>query len=58
MKNVQTIARPAAAIVLNNANPTVLGHLFKNIRIAVLKTPVLDENVGVAVSIRIVTLLL
>lgn len=43
-----------SGMVLDNASPTVLGHLSKNIRIAVLKTPVVDEDVGVAVSIRIV----
>jgi len=32
----------------------VLGHLTKNIRIAVLKTPLVDEDVGIAASIRIV----
>lgn len=40
--------------VLDNASPAVLGHLSKNIRIAVLKTPLVDEDVGVAASIRIV----
>ena len=43
-----------SGMVLDNASPTVLGHLSKNIRIAVLKTPVVDEDVGVAASIRIV----
>lgn len=32
----------------------MLGHLSKNIRIAVLKTPLVDEDVGIAASIRIV----
>ena len=32
----------------------VLGHLSKNIRIAVLKAPLVDKDVGVAASIRIV----
>ena len=40
--------------VLDNASPAVLGHLSKNIRIAALKAPVVDEDVGVAASIRIV----
>ena len=40
--------------VLDNASPAVLGHLSKNIRIAVLKTPLVDEDVGVCASIRIV----
>ncbi|WP_242974095.1 CpaF/VirB11 family protein [Anaerocolumna aminovalerica] len=43
-----------SGMVLDNASPTALGHLSKNIRIAVLKTPVVDEDVGVAASIRIV----
>lgn len=43
-----------SGIVLDNASPAVLGHLSKNIRIAVLKTPLVDEEVGVAASIRIV----
>jgi len=43
-----------SGMVLDNASPTVLGHLSKNIRIAVLKAPVVDEDVGVAASIRIV----
>lgn len=40
-------------MVLDDASPSVLGHLSKNIRIAVLKTPLVDEDVGVAASIRI-----
>ena len=40
--------------VLDNASPTVTGQLGKNIRIAVMKTPIVDEDVGVAASIRIV----
>ena len=41
-------------MVLDDASPSVLGHLSKNIRIAVLKTPLVDEDVGLAASIRIV----
>lgn len=41
-------------MVLDDASPSVLGHLSKNIRIAVLKPPIVDEDVGVAASIRIV----
>jgi pilus assembly protein CpaF len=41
-------------MVLDNASPAVLGHLTKNIRIAVLKTPLVDEDVGISASIRIV----
>lgn len=44
----------ASGMVLDNASPIVLGHLSKNIRIAVLKNPIVDEDVGVAASIRIV----
>ena len=40
--------------VLDSASPVVLGHLGKNVRIAVMKAPVVDEDVGVAASIRIV----
>lgn len=43
-----------SGVVLDNASPAVLGHLTKNIRIAALKTPLVDEDVGVAASIRIV----
>lgn len=43
-----------SGMVLDNASPAVLGHLSKNIRIAVLKSPIVDEDVGVACSIRIV----
>lgn len=43
-----------SGMVLDNASPAILGHLYKNIRIAVLKTPLVDEDVGVSASIRIV----
>lgn len=43
-----------SGMVLDDASPSVLGHLSKNIRIAVLKSPIVDEDVGVAASIRIV----
>jgi pilus assembly protein CpaF len=43
-----------SGMVLDNASPAILGHLSKNIRIAVLKTPLVDEDVGVSASIRIV----
>lgn len=43
-----------SGVVLDNASPAVLGHLSKNIRISVLKTPLVDEEVGAAASIRIV----
>jgi pilus assembly protein CpaF len=41
-------------MVLDNASPVVLGHLSKNIRIAAMKTPIVDEDVGISASIRIV----
>jgi len=43
-----------SGVVLDNASPLVTGTLAKNIRIAVLKTPIVDEEVGIAASIRIV----
>jgi len=43
-----------SGMVLDNASPAVLGHLSKNIRISVLKSPIVDEDVGVSASIRIV----
>lgn len=43
-----------SGMVLDNASPIVLGHLSKNIRIAAMKTPIVDEDVGIAASIRIV----
>ena len=43
-----------SGMVLDNAQPIVLGHLSKNIRIAVMKTPIVDEDVGICASIRIV----
>jgi pilus assembly protein CpaF len=44
----------ASGVVLDNASPAALGHLAKNIRIAVLKTPLVDADVGISASIRIV----
>lgn len=43
-----------SGMVLDSASPAVLGHLSKNIRISALKTPLVDEDVGVCASIRIV----
>ena len=43
-----------SGMVLDNASPAVLGHLSKNIRIAAMKPPLVDEDVGIAASIRIV----
>lgn len=44
----------ASGMVLDNASPAVLGHISRNIRIAAMKTPLVDEDVGIAASIRIV----
>lgn len=43
-----------SGMILDNARPAVIGHLSKNIRIAALKTPLVDEDIGIAASIRIV----
>lgn len=43
-----------SGMVLDNAGPAVLGHLSKNTRIAIPRTPLVDEDVGVAVFIRII----
>ena len=43
-----------SGMVLDNASPAVLGQLSKNIRISAIKTPLVDDDVGVAASIRIV----
>lgn len=40
--------------VIDDGNPTALGSLAKNIRISALKSPVLDEDIGISASIRIV----
>lgn len=44
-----------SGMVIDDAKPVALGHIAKNIRIAVFKTPVLDEEVGISCSIRIVS---
>lgn len=41
-------------MILDNSNPVVRGHLAKNIRITVLGKGVVDDDVGVVASIRIV----
>ncbi len=41
--------------VIDDGKPTALGSLAKNIRITVLKTPILDDDVGIAASIRVVS---
>ncbi len=44
-----------SGMVIDDAKPVALGHIAKNVRIAVFKTPVLDEEIGVSCSIRIVS---
>ena len=44
----------ASGMVLDNASPIVTGHLTRNTRIAAMKSPIVDEDVGIAASIRIV----
>ncbi len=41
--------------IIDDGTPTALGSLAKNIRITAIKTPVLDNDVGIAASIRIVS---
>ncbi|MEG1448508.1 MAG: ATPase, T2SS/T4P/T4SS family, partial [Oscillospiraceae bacterium] len=50
---VQRILRRSGSTI-DNAMPMCLGQVKKNVRIAAIKAPVLDEEVGIAVSIRIV----
>lgn len=52
--NVMRRMLHVSGMVLDNASPVVLGHLSKNIRIAAMKTPIVDEDVGISASIRIV----
>lgn len=40
--------------VIDDGKPAALGSLAKNIRITALKTPLLDDEVGIAASIRVV----
>ena len=40
--------------ILDNTSPTTLGYLSKNVRIAAMKDPIVDPDVGVSASIRIV----
>lgn len=44
----------ASGSVIDDGKPAALGSLAKNIRITALKTPLLDDEVGIAASIRIV----
>ncbi len=41
--------------VIDDGKPAALGSLAKNIRITALKTPLLDDEVGIAASIRVVS---
>lgn len=43
-----------SGMVIDDGSPAVLGSLAKNIRIAAFKSPLVDDDVGVACSIRIV----
>ncbi|WP_312643311.1 ATPase, T2SS/T4P/T4SS family, partial [Hydrogenoanaerobacterium sp.] len=40
--------------ILDDQSPLVVGTLAENIRIAVMKSPIVDANIGAAASIRIV----
>lgn len=42
-------------MTIDDTMPITLGHIRKNVRIAVFKTPVLDDEVGISASIRIVS---
>lgn len=44
----------SCGMIIDDTMPSVLGHLTKNIRISADKTPLVDPEVGVNVSIRIV----
>ena len=42
-----------SGMIIDNASPMAQGHLPNNTRITALKNPVVDENAGVSVSIRL-----
>ena len=44
----------ACGMVIDDTMPSVIGYLDKNIRISVDKTPIVDADVGLSASIRIV----
>lgn len=44
-----------SGMIIDDGSPSALGSLAKNIRITVLKTPLLDDDIGIAASIRIVS---
>ena len=45
----------ACGMVIDDTMPSVIGYLDKNIRISVDKTPIVDADVGINASIRIVS---
>lgn len=42
-----------SGMIIDNASPMSQGHLPNNTRITALKTPIVDEDVGISVSIRL-----
>lgn len=44
----------SCGMIIDDAMPSVLGHLDKNIRISADKTPLVDPEVGINVSIRVI----
>lgn len=42
-----------SGMIIDNATPIAQGHLPNNTRITAIKTPIVDEDVGIAVSIRL-----
>jgi len=44
----------ACGMVIDDTMPSIIGYLDKNIRISVDKTPIVDSDVGLSASIRIV----
>ena len=42
-----------SGMIIDNATPMALGHLPNNTRITVLKDPIVDEEIGIACSIRL-----
>ena len=49
---VKRLLRNSGAVI-DDASPISMGHLNSRIRVTVMKTPIVDAEVGVAVSIRI-----
>lgn len=41
-------------MIIDNSSPIVLGYLANNIRIAAIKSPIIDEDIGISASIRFV----